>query len=228
MATPSQAAGLSLGARLAQTSRAEAENTRELAEARARQASAEELRNFQLVERFFADAKDYFTQGILAGTPTAKLTIMVGREYAGQSANTDVEQLICGYNSSNTPQVLDPKHKYHSLWREFEAWCIQNELKPAWTYEWDGGGMTSWYRLRIAPLQGAAGVQGAISNPGDVRRQHEYCLSVLATMTDGFVQAMALLDKQGKGAAKSKLAPLLISAKQLQTLLHSDNGSLAA
>lgn len=222
---------LSLGVRLAQTQQAEENNTRALAEARAQAASAEELKKFRLVEAFFEKAKAYFSEGILAGSPTAKLSIMVGSEFRGQRDNVEVEPLICGYCNDSKARVLDPKHPYHSLWQAFEAWCVQNDLTPTWHYEYDGGGMSSWYRLRVSPQKGIVTSSVGVSKLSDVRQKHDYCLSVLATMADGFVKAMDLLERQSQGRpvgpGKSKLVPLLDSAKQLKTLLAADSSSLA-
>lgn len=142
---------LSLGEQLAQTRQEEKDNTRRLAELRAQQESAEARANFQLVEKFFEDAKVFFTEGIQARRPVKELSILVGQMRVGLSDNLQVSRLLCYYTSNNQAAVLSERHPYHSLWKAFQTWAESNGLTPAWVYEHDGGGVCSWYQLKIAP-----------------------------------------------------------------------------
>lgn len=48
------------------------------------------------------------------------------------------------------------KGRYFSIWVEFQDWCASNGLQPRWDYCWDGGGMSSWYILKIEPAADVA------------------------------------------------------------------------
>lgn len=147
---------MSLGARLAKNISEEDRNTREAAERKAALESAEGRANFKTIEDFFIGCEKYFTAGILAGTPTKKLLVIVGTPAIGNSQNSEVYSLLRLYDSSNPPKVTKPNHLYYGLWLDFVQWATQNELVAEWQYTHDGVGLLSWYHLVIKPAINSA------------------------------------------------------------------------
>lgn len=219
-----ETSNLSLGALLAQSKKEEAENTRAAAERKAMAESAEEIANFRLVEDFFEKAKTFFESGIRQQVPLKDLKIMVGQEYKGSSDNVKLYSVLRMYSvEGNQPRIVKPTEKYHSLWAAFQNWCARNELEAVWTYDYDGGGMSSWFYLRVQPLKQPADLP--FVNPNDVRSQHNYCLHVLYSTNAGLLKAYRVLESLAHTPAAAQavreLAPLVQAVKKTQQLLDS-------
>lgn len=215
---------LSLGEILAQTKQEEADNTRRAAERKARQESEAELKKFRAVETFFETAKAFFETGIREQIAVRKLSIMVGAEYCGKTENMEVYHALGLSSASGTDPRCVKSGPYHSLWQDFTFWCAQCGLVPKWVYEWDGGGMSSWYQLKVEP---AAAVTAASKfvNPNDVRKHHAYCLHVLNSTAAGLLKACATLRalpaEPRAQATLLELDTLLASTKAIHDQLNS-------
>ncbi len=216
---------LSLGARLSRHLSEEKQNTRAAAEREALAQSEAALQAFQRVAHFFNTAKEFFTDGITAGTPSRKLFIMVGTPYREKGDNADIYQLLKLYDSANPPRITQPKHLYHSLWADFQAWAANNGLVPEWKYQYDGGGMSSWYELRVAPAQPAPYALDTALAQQDVRGNHAHCLSALRSTTEGLLDAVTALEDRPQSPssrrALERLRPLAQFARQLRSQLNS-------
>lgn len=212
-----------LGNILSQTQQEEHQNTRDAALRKATAQSQEELENFRRVDAFFEEARKFFTEGIVNRVPVKQLCLTVGTERPGKSSYAGVYSALALYESYDPPRITQPKHKFHSLWAEFLAWANSNGLQPKWVYCHDGGGMHSWFELKVEPL---ATLKAAVFvNPNDVRRQHAYCLHVLHSTSLGLLKAAdALAALQGHPVANdalTKLEPLLVSTRKVVSDLEA-------
>lgn len=215
---------LSLGEILAQTQQAEKDNTRHAAERQARQESEEALQKFQVVEKFFESAKAFFEDGIRQQIAVRKLSIMVGSEFRGSSDNVEVADILRLHSASGKDPECTKSGRYFSLWQDFAFWCAQCGLAPKWVYEWDGGGMSSWYRLKVEPAP-AISAASRFVNPNDVRKHHAYCLHVLGSTVDGLLKAeralQALRTYPIAAATLRDLDTLLVATEAIHQQLNS-------
>lgn len=145
---PSSAQAQSLGAQLAATVKAEKDNTEDLARLRAAQQGAEAAAKYRAVEVAYDDAKQTITLQILSRKPTRELGVMVG--FDGSKRRHDA-----AYSALELFRGLDlatgKRSPYFPLWRAFSEWAHGQGLEPEWHSCWDGGGIHSWYVLRVKP-----------------------------------------------------------------------------
>lgn len=152
----------SLGQRLANNIATEIANTvspAELAEQK-RQAKIREMN--ECATRFFAKARQFFTDGILVQTPMAKLQMHIGNDCwnSGMDTNKEIEEYIRGFHDINghyyasmdgyeAPQsVLDPD-RLGPHWEQFQSWAASNDLRAYWKL--GQGGVAGYWLLRVEP-----------------------------------------------------------------------------
>lgn len=145
-----------LGAILAATAAEEESKSVESARRAAAAKSAEELADFQAVERYFDAARDYFTGAILAKKPTKQLFLTVGRNRGvvdmTKPDGTQLYSVIAGYQySNNQPNSMQGRGRFVALWEEFKAWAAESGLEASWEYNHDGVGVESWWEVRVRP-----------------------------------------------------------------------------
>lgn len=121
------------------------------------QRTEEARRKFQVVQTFFEKARTFFTDGILHGEPVASLYLQVGgRGFTASGVNTHMEVagVIDGYEKTDRtkgPASMFDAKRYASLWHEFQQWALEQGLLAKWEEGWDGGGVDSWWTLRVTP-----------------------------------------------------------------------------
>jgi hypothetical protein len=118
--------------------------------------TAEARATFQTAQRFFSDAREFFANSILSGLTPKELFLQVGgRRYssAGVDCHDEFNSVLQGYqardNTAGPDSLHDPK-RFASLWHEFQQWADTEGLLAAWHYCYDGGGMDSWWQLRVS------------------------------------------------------------------------------
>lgn len=152
----------SLGQRLAKNISTEIANTvspAELAEQK-RQAEIREMN--ERATRFFAKAQQFFTDGIMAGTPMAELQMHIGNDSrnSGMDTNEEIEEDVRGFVDKNghyyasmdgkdAPQsMLDPE-RLGPHWERFQNWAASNDLRAYWKL--GQGGVAGYWLLRVEP-----------------------------------------------------------------------------
>lgn len=146
-----------LGELLSQNIQREKQAATDSAAALDQQRTEEARRTFLVGKRFFDDARDYFTQGIVAREPVKSLYRQVGGKHysaAGVECHAEFSQVLQGYQYSDEkrgPNSLHDPKRFASLWHEFQQWAREQGLVATWHYCYDGGGMDSWWQLRVAP-----------------------------------------------------------------------------
>lgn len=148
--TNSTEAPLSLGEQLAQARDKKARADTEFMREQARKKDAETKAKFERVENFFKSARAEFTKRILAGATNPVIT--VGGPRAPEL--NDVERLLLiGQFGCELEKVLESNtHPYFSLWRDFQDWGKEQQLRVHFRYEHDGVGIHSWHVLVADPL----------------------------------------------------------------------------
>ncbi len=216
----------SLGQRLAQTQAEEKARTVASQRNAARHLSEDDLKRFNQVFSFFDDAKHFFEQAILDQTPTTQLRIQVGRTGPqGSASHMAVYQTLRGWDyDGNELRSLKGGGAFASLWTDFQAWARSQGLVAQWQYAHDGGGMESWWYLRVTPDSAAlAGAPAVAVVPGnDVRLSHAYSLHVLGSVLHGYRDATRALGAlQGHPVAQAHLSKYK-DLIQTVHLLHAD------
>lgn len=143
-----------LGECLAQNIAREKQAATDIAAAWEQQRTDEERKKFTTAKRFFDDAREYFTRSIMNHEPVAKLYRQVGGARYGSESETHPEfcAVLEGYQCRDQklgPSSLHDPKRFAALWREFQAWAEGEGLVASWVYCWDGGGMDSWWQLRV-------------------------------------------------------------------------------
>lgn len=157
----------SLGQRLANNIAIEIANTvspAELAE-RKRQAKIREMN--ERATRFFAKARQFFTDGILAGTPMASLQMHIGHDSrnSGMDCNMEIVEDVRGFVDSNghyfasmdgkdAPQSMTDPERLGPHWDEFQNWAASNDLRACWKL--GQGGVAGYWLLRVEPATQSA------------------------------------------------------------------------
>jgi hypothetical protein len=89
---------------------------------------------------FYEKVKASLIHDIEANVPIATIEMSDGQPFVfGIRGRTD-ERL-----------PSDSRHPYHHVWAEFETWLKVNDLQVGIDYAHDGGGMRSWYNVKVAP-----------------------------------------------------------------------------
>jgi hypothetical protein len=162
--TPATSTSGSLGAMMARTIADEKSGSIEAATREAQAKSEEALNDFEDVKAFFSKARDHFSECILSGMPTKNIFVQVGSDYTNKSHEEkqipgrlidsrmySVMEAYNAYNNKEQIPTLADHGKYRSLWVDFQAWASDNGLKALWSHHHDGGGMSSWFVLRVQP-----------------------------------------------------------------------------
>ncbi len=146
-----------LGARLARTIVEEKASTVEAARRAAETQSAKDLAKFNEVQDFFACARQHFETCILQAIPARRISVQVGGpsrpEAPGLLQKRDIYSTLEGFRySGDELRSLSKQGPYQALWLEFQAWAKSNDLIARFDYEHDGGGIESWWCLRVKPI----------------------------------------------------------------------------
>ena len=137
-----------LGQLLAQTKHQEENHSLELAEARANAKNEEARKRWNLIKDFYENAKVVLTKQIQDRIPTKKLGVLVVQT-GTDSQNIDVYNYYGWYGKEAR---ISPQNETYPLWKAFCEWAHDQDLVPVWDYQWDGGGVHSWYILRLTPI----------------------------------------------------------------------------
>lgn len=147
-----------LGAMLAKQQADERANNAAAMKLRTQQEGEAEQARVTQLEKFFEGFKQDVITSIQQGRKLP--AYLIGQQWGKPGSNLDVEKslMLCSQtNLQALPQnsnwrVLNSKHKYAPLWQKLDAWAKSEGLLVHLRYEWDGGGMTSWHVLTVAPL----------------------------------------------------------------------------
>ena len=119
--------------------------------------TAEARKAFNAGKSFFEKAKLHVTEGIMRGDLVKDLFLQVGGRHfspSGLDVNDEFSDVFAGYKTTDNQRgpdsLYDPK-RLSALWSEFQKWANDEGLVAAWHYCWDGGGMDSWWQLRVTP-----------------------------------------------------------------------------
>jgi hypothetical protein len=118
--------------------------------------------------RFFAKAQQFFTDGILAGTPMASLEMHIGNDPWNRDIdrNEEMAEAMLGYYDSNghyyasmdgiggVPQSMTDPDRLAPHWADFQAWAASNDLRAYWKS--GQGGVAGYWLLRVEPATQAA------------------------------------------------------------------------
>jgi hypothetical protein len=146
-----------LGEMLAHNIKREKQAAEDSAAALEQMRTEEARRIFNTAKRFFDDARTFFINGITNGEEVAKLFVQVGgARYSGFRGDThqEFDRVLEGYQYKDEklgPTSLHDPKRFASLWHEFQQWARENGLIAKWHYAWDGGGMESWWLLKVEP-----------------------------------------------------------------------------
>lgn len=145
---------------LNETAQREKSHEIRLAAERANTESAEAARDWKLAETFFQTARETFTRLITTRVPIKEVGILVGNT-GSRSENNDIYSLFQLYSQKDSSTFFRPTSKYFPLWNEFSSWAKSQGLEVVWEYQWDGGGIHSWYVLQVKALPSAHRSSGA-------------------------------------------------------------------
>lgn len=146
-----------LGETLAENIQREKQAATDKEAAAAQMRTEEERARFKVGEAFFEKAKKFFTDSITSAKPVKELYMQVGgQRYStpGKDCNSEFNAIWSGYSSdAKRPErgpnsLYDPK-LFAALWVDFQTWCKEQGLEPYWETTHDGGGMESWWLLKI-------------------------------------------------------------------------------
>ncbi|MBC8739778.1 hypothetical protein F6X40_23990 [Paraburkholderia sp. UCT31] len=116
-------------------------------EALRRRAAAEgelEVVALERVEAFFGAVRETVIAQIEAGRAPKPFAL-------GQADTREVARVLGVSSWSQTAGIVEPRHKYHSVWLDFSEWLKSNGLEATWKYDWDNGGIHSWFNLTVKP-----------------------------------------------------------------------------
>ncbi len=186
-----------LGQRLADSTAAEKAGTLAAQRAAASRESAARAEKFATVERFFEDARQRFVADIEAGLPMKDIGVQCGRSH-GYSRNkgpdhAEVYTILSGWDyTHDLMKSLQPRGAYSSLWDKMVQWGVDNGLRVYWAYEHDGGGMCSWWVLRVAPAEGLA-AQQSLPDESAVLTELSAAQGALAELSAAYLDAVNAL-----------------------------------
>lgn len=114
----------------------------------------EDRRQFLIAQRFFEGAQEFFTQGITNAIPVKDLFLQIGGKgfSNGRDYHGEFSVLLRGYQASDHkrgPDALYHDKHLAALWSEFQQWARSEGLRAYFKNQWDGGGMDSWWELRV-------------------------------------------------------------------------------
>jgi hypothetical protein len=136
-----------LGERLkARETREEADKIAKLQRESA-EAGEKALEDLHAVQEYFDRVKANIIADIMGDRPVRKITLGLRGDNSG-----NVASILCTYNwTSNVGDrsIAEPHHKYHAVWEKFEQWADSEGLDVSFQYQWDTGGMESWYELKV-------------------------------------------------------------------------------
>lgn len=117
-----------------------------------RQRQEKEASDRACIQHFYDNARQTFTEQIMAGKRPTAIRVESFRQ------NGRVAELLKLFkkspaNEGNTNPRSPDHDPYYPFWVEFRDWAAQNGLEAKWVYEYDGGGMSSWYMLTVEPTQ---------------------------------------------------------------------------
>lgn len=153
----SEAAHASLGGKLTALtaqSAAEKQRARQMADAATR---AEFERKQSVVRAFFAAAWAAFESDIQRGVMPKAVSL-------GNKTFREAHTILSAYSwqlpdkggwQAGGRGIWSKDNLFNEEWQAFLAQCDANGLVPRWTYDYDGGGMDSWFDLVVIPKQGA-------------------------------------------------------------------------
>lgn len=152
----------SLGQRLANNIATEIANTVSPAELAEQKRQAKSRERNERATCFFAKARQFFTDGIVAGTPMASLQMHIGHDSrnSGMDTNKEIEDDIRGFHDSNghyyasmdgkdAPQSITDPERLAPHWEEFQSWATSNYLRAYWKL--GQGGVAGYWLLRVEP-----------------------------------------------------------------------------
>lgn len=112
--------------------------------------------------RFFAKAKQYFTDGILAATPIDSLQLQVGGRGYKEAVDyhdeihrdmdwydKDGHRFYC--KGGEVPTSMTDPDRFAASWEDFKSWAAANDLEPYWKLG-AAYGPSSWWFLRVKPV----------------------------------------------------------------------------
>lgn len=119
--------------------------------------TAAELARFKVGEAFFEKAKRLFTEAITSMAPVNTIQIQAGGARftrPGTDCNPEFDAIWGGYRSDSKhpeqgPYSLSDPKLFAALWIDFKSWCKSEGLEAYWCQDHDGGGMDSWWLLKI-------------------------------------------------------------------------------
>ncbi len=188
---------LNLGQRLADSTAAEKAGTLAAQRAAAARDSAERAEKFATVERFFEEARQRFVADIEAGLPMKDIGVQCGRSH-GYSRHTgsdhaEVYSILSGWDYTHElMKSLQPRGAYSSLWEKMVQWGVDNGLRVHWAYEHDGGGMCSWWVLRVAPAEGLT-AQQSLPDESALLTELSAAQAALAELSTAYLDAVNAL-----------------------------------
>jgi hypothetical protein len=118
--------------------------------------------------RFFAKAKQFFTDGIMNATPMASLQMQVGGKgfTIAPDYNLEIEDHIGWYydekghrfngmggHTWEVPAGLNDPERFAASWEDFKNWAASNDLNAVW--KCGRGGCAGWWFLRVEPTTSA-------------------------------------------------------------------------
>lgn len=101
-------------------------------------------RDLRAVKDFFHDAIAQFTTDILARIEVKPILL-------GNGHHDAVAAILQSYRWKRGNCISQPAHPYHAIWQNFQAWCVDNELRPEIEYQCDATGKQSWHQLSVKP-----------------------------------------------------------------------------
>jgi hypothetical protein len=117
-----------------------------------------EQKRVQHIEAFFEDYKQKVIAAIQGGKKLPE--VVIGHEWNKGTSHQEIydafnllQQGSLAQVSASQPHnyVVPPKHKYF-LWKVLADWAHSEGLTVFLNYTWDGGGMSSWYILKVGLL----------------------------------------------------------------------------
>lgn len=139
---------LSLGQLLKETAEQEKSRSVDLAK---QQADEEMLAKMYQVEAFFKSTCKAFEDGIVARKPikSLKMKLCSRGKWSDVYSSLEMFRLTGGQDISTHIKTRVPA--FAPLYEEFVRWQLDNQLTVSWEYQWDGGGIESWYVLSVKP-----------------------------------------------------------------------------
>jgi hypothetical protein len=142
----------SLGQKLAQQQREEAERLAREEARRLAEERAEQDRKEQLVQEYFDSIRGTVESVILHGGKMPEFTI--GKRGGWVRDSFELSRIMETFRSEFPSNVENPNIFYGAIWRAFRLWAQQNDLEVDLVYNHDGMGVESWYVVTVKPRAG--------------------------------------------------------------------------